>query len=184
VRLYSITKQAAERTCIRMRELWDLDVVSARLGNVIGPWERDTGVRDRFEVHSRLVSHAVAGTEATLPQREIPRDLVYSRDVADGLITLLDAPSPRHAVYNLSSGQVWGDTMVGWCTMLQTVYPGFRYRRAADGETPNIAYSDGERSPMDMGRMAGEFGFQAREQGAVWADFLEWIRRTPDFWQV
>ena len=56
VRLYSITKQAAERTCIRMRELWNVDVVSARLGNVIGPWERDTGVRDRFEVPTELMN--------------------------------------------------------------------------------------------------------------------------------
>jgi nucleoside-diphosphate-sugar epimerase len=184
VRLYSITKQAAERTCLRMRELWNLDVVSARLGNVIGPWERDTGVRDRFEPHSQIVSCAASGNTAILPQREISRDLVYSRDVAAGLIMLLDAPAPRHAVYNLSSGQVWGATLAAWCEALKTVYPDFRFRVAAEGETPNITYSDQERSLMDMGRMANELGFRPREQSAVWADFIEWIRRTPDFWQA
>lgn len=182
VRLYSITKQAAERTCIRMRELWNLDVVSARLGNVIGPWERDTGVRDRFEPHSQLVSFAVSGQEAILPPSEIPRDLVYVRDVAAGLSVLLDAQSPRHSVYNLSAGQVWGSTMVAWCETLKTIYPDFRFHRAREGEVPNITYSDGERSLMDMGRMFNEFGFRSREQAAVWADFAEWIRRTPDFW--
>lgn len=183
VRLYSITKQAAERTCIRMRELWNLDVVSARLGNVIGPWERDTGVRDRFEQHSQLVSFAASGKEAILPRREIPRDLIYVRDVAAGLIVLLDAKSPRHAVYNLSAGQVWGDTMVAWCETLKTIYPNFRFRVAREGEEPTVTYSDGERSLMDMGRMFNEFGFRSREQSAAWADFAEWIRRTPDFWK-
>ena len=184
VRLYSITKQAAERTCLRMRELWNLDVVSARLGNVIGPWERDTGVRDRLEPHSQLVSFAATGKVAILPRREIPRDLVYSRDVAAGLIALLDAQALRHTVYNLSSGRVWGDTMVAWCEALKTVYPDFRYHVAAEGENPNITYSDQERSLMDMGRMHQEFGFRSREPVALWADFIEWIQRTPDFWKT
>ncbi|MEK6591637.1 MAG: NAD(P)-dependent oxidoreductase, partial [Pseudomonadota bacterium] len=41
--IYAATKFAAERTCLRLAELWQLDVVCARLGTVIGPWERDTG---------------------------------------------------------------------------------------------------------------------------------------------
>ncbi len=183
VRLYSITKQAAERTCVRMRELWGLDAVSARLGNVIGPWERDTGVRDRLEPHSQILSLAATDQAAILPRSEIPRDLVYVRDVAAGLITLLDAAATRHAVYNLSSGQVWGDTMLQWCAALKKIYPRFEYHVAADGETPNVNYSDQERSLMDMGRMINEFGFRPREQSAVWADFAEWVRRTPDFWK-
>ncbi|MGZ5141898.1 MAG: NAD-dependent epimerase/dehydratase family protein, partial [Burkholderiales bacterium] len=52
--LYSITKHAAERMCMRLRELWSIDVVCVRLGTVIGPWERDTGVRDNFGTHSQL----------------------------------------------------------------------------------------------------------------------------------
>ena len=37
--LYSITKHAAERMCMRLRELWTLDLACVRLGTVIGPWE-------------------------------------------------------------------------------------------------------------------------------------------------
>ena len=184
IRLYSITKQAAERTCLRMRELWSLDAVSARLGNVIGPWERDTGVRDRLEAHSQLVAFAATGKAALLPRCEIPRDLVYSRDVADGLIALLDAPATRHSVYNLSGGRVWGDTLAAWCARLTTVYPDFRYRVAVAGEDSNVVFSDQERSLMDMGRMRDEFGFQSREPAAIWNDFIEWVRRTPDFWKT
>lgn len=181
MRLYSITKQAAERTCIRMRELWGVDVVSARLGNVFGPWERDTGVRDRFDIHSQLIALASTGETAILPREEIPRDLVYTRDVAAGLITLLDARSPQHAVYNLTAGQVWRDPLRTWAKALQSVFPAFEFRIARENEQPNVMYSDGERSPMDMGRMEHEFGFRAREQNAVWNDFLEWVRATPDF---
>ena len=181
VRLYSITKQAAERTCIRMRELWHLDVVSARLGNVFGPWERDTGVRDRFEAHSQLVALAASGETAVLPRSDFPRDLVYVRDVAAGLIALLDAKTTQHAVYNLSAGQVWRGTLEAWARALKNVFPAFTYRVAGANEKPNVTFSDGERSPMDMGRMEHELGFRAREQRAAWDDFLEWVKRTPAF---
>ena len=73
--------------------------------------------------------------------------------------------------------------MVAWCEALKTRLPDFRFRVAAEDETPNITYSDQERSLMDTGRMFDEFGFRSREPGAVWAGFLDWVRRTPDFWK-
>lgn len=45
--MYQITKFAGERTALRLRELHGLDLVCVRLGSVIGPWERDTGVPTR-----------------------------------------------------------------------------------------------------------------------------------------
>jgi len=49
--LHAISKFAAERVALRLRQLWQLDLVCARLGSVIGPWERDTGVRDTLSPH-------------------------------------------------------------------------------------------------------------------------------------
>ena len=100
------------------------------------------------------------------------------------MILLLDAQAPRHAIYNLSSGRVWGDTLATWCNAVKTVYPGFEFRVAAEGETPNVTYSDRARSLMDMGRMTLEFGFRSHEPAAMWADFAAWLRSTPDFWRV
>ena len=94
--LYSITKHAAERLCMRLKELWKLDLVCVRLGTVIGPWERDTGVRDNFGTHSQLAALAAAGKSAVLTKREIQRDWVYALDVANALVALVHAPGPMH----------------------------------------------------------------------------------------
>ncbi len=183
VTLYGVTKFAAERMCVRLRELWRLDVVCARLGTLIGPWERDTGVRDNFGTHSQLARCAVRGETAVLPAQEVSRDWVYSRDVARGLLALLDAEAPRHSVYNLSSGGAWG-SVLDWCARLKAAYPGFNYRVALQGETPNIGYTDRDRYPMDVGRIMQDVGFRLRfVPPAAYDDFLDWLQRTPDFWR-
>lgn len=180
--LYAITKFAAERICARMKELWQTDVVCARLGTVIGPWERDTGVRDSYGTHTQLAALAVAGKTAVLTQREVRRDWVYSRDVAAGLIALLDARAPRHPVYNLSSGMEWEGAICGWCEALKKAYPDFHYRTAVDGEQPNIWYTDQDRYLMDIGRIVHDIGFVPRfGPREAYADYLEWLKRIPDF---
>jgi nucleoside-diphosphate-sugar epimerase len=178
VSLYGITKFAAERMCVRLRELWQFDVVCARLGTLVGPWERATGVRDNFGTHSQLARLALGGETAILPQHAVRRDWVYSRDVAAGLIMLLDAKAARHAVYNLSAGGEWG-AVDHWCARLKAAYPRFEYRTAANAEKANIGYTDRDRCALDIGRMAGEFGFQPRSTADAFDDYLDWMRRTP-----
>jgi len=178
VSLYGITKYAAERMCVRLRELWQFDVVCARLGTLVGPWERATGVRDNFGTHSQLARLALRGETAVLPQHAVRRDWIYSRDVAVGLILLLDAESTRHAVYNLSAGGDWGPVQK-WCARLKAAYPRFDYRIAASGEAPNIGYTDRDRCPLDIGRMVSEFGFSPRATDAGFDDYLDWLQSTP-----
>lgn len=180
VSLYGITKYAAERMCVRLRELWGFDVVCARLGTLVGPWERHTGVRDNFGTHSQLARCALNGAQAVLPQHAVRRDWVYSRDVAAGLITLLDARNVRHAVYNVSAGGGWGG-VDEWCARLKAEYPRFEYRTAAAGEKPNIGYTDRDRCPLDIGRMVSEFGFKPRTTATAYDDYLDWLRRVPDW---
>jgi len=183
--LYAITKFAAERICVRMSELWQIEVVCARLGTVIGPWERDTGVRDSYGTHTQLAALAVAGKPAVLTQREVRRDWVYSRDAAAGLVALIDARAPRHRVYNLSSGIEWIDPIRGWCEALESEYPDFDYRLAAEGEQPNIWYTDKDRHLMDAGRIAQDIGFTPRfGPREAYGDYLAWLRDTPDFFRV
>jgi nucleoside-diphosphate-sugar epimerase len=102
--LYSVSKHAAERMCMRLKELWGLDLACVRLGTVIGPWERNTGVRDNYGTHTQLAAQAVANGRAMLTQREVQRDWVYSRDVADALVEL--ARAPRLSMHFTTSLQV------------------------------------------------------------------------------
>jgi nucleoside-diphosphate-sugar epimerase len=178
VSLYGITKFAAERTCVRLRELWSFDVVCARLGTLVGPWERATGVRDNFGTHSQLASYALKGETALLPQHAVRRDWVYSRDVAAGLILLLNAKATRHAVYNLSAGGEWGG-IEEWCGRLRAAYPRFGCRTAVANEKPNIGYTDRDRCPLDIGRMVSEFGFKPHATAEAYDGYLEWMGRMP-----
>lgn len=177
--LYGITKFAAERMCVRLRELWQFDVVCARLGTLVGPWERATGVRDNFGTHTQLARCAMRGVTALLPRHAVRRDWVYSRDVAAGLILLLDAKAARHAVYNLSAGGDWGN-VDEWCARLKAAYPGFGYRTAANDETPNIGYTDRDRCALDIGRIESEFGFKPRTTAEGFDDYLDWLRGMPE----
>lgn len=178
VSLYGITKFAAERMCVRLRKLWSFDIVCARLGTLVGPWERATGVRDNFGTHSQLARRALRGEAALLPRHAVRRDWVYSRDVAAGLVQLLNAQSTRHAVYNLSAGGDWG-SVEEWCARLKSVYPRFNYKIAANDEQPNIGYTDADRCPLDIGRMLSEFGFEPRSTAQGFDQYLEWLRRFP-----
>jgi nucleoside-diphosphate-sugar epimerase len=183
--LYSITKHAAERMCLRLRELWNIDVVCVRLGTVIGPWERDTGARDNFGTHSQLARLAVAGKSAVLTEREIQRDWVYARDVAHALIALANSPALRHRVYNVTSGEAWQQSMTAWCEILKAAYPAFSYRVAGVEEEPNIWYTDRDRGLMDIGRLTHDTGFRiGYPMRAAYADYLEWMRCTPQFFEV
>lgn len=181
VTLYGITKFAAERLCLRMQALWEVDVVCARLGTVVGPWERDTGVRDSYGTHTQLAGLALSGGAAVLTPREVRRDWVYSRDVAAGLIALMEAPRLRHRLYNLSAGVEWNHPIRTWCERLRSVYPDFDFRVADPGETANIWYTDQDRCPMDIGRISQDIGFVPRyTMDTAYSDFLEWLERTPE----
>jgi nucleoside-diphosphate-sugar epimerase len=180
--LYSITKHAAERTCMRLHELWGLDVICVRLGTVIGPWERDTGVRDNFGTHSQLAATAVAGGSAVLTAREIQRDWIYAPDVSGGVIALAYAASPKHLTYNLSSGAAWEHPIARWCAALKAAYPAFTYRTAATNETATIWYTDRDRGIMDIGRIEQDVGFRVRYPlDAAYRHYLDWLARTPEF---
>jgi nucleoside-diphosphate-sugar epimerase len=183
--LYSITKYAAERMCMRLQELWNLDVACVRLGTVIGPWERDTGVRDNFGTHTQLAAMAVAGKAAVLPSREVQRDWIYSRDVGQALATLLHAPSLSHAVYNVSSGVLWERPIERWCVALRCAFPQFEYHTATTDEQANIWYTDRDRGIMDVGRLAQDAGYKPQyPMDAAYAAYIEWMMKTPEFWST
>lgn len=181
VSLYQITKHAAERTALRLRAVWGLDLVCVRLGSVIGPWERDTGVRDTLSPHFQLARLAAAGQNARLPAREGRKDLVYSRDVAAGIVALLDAPALRYTLYNLSSGRSgeWHSTLADWCGHLKKVYPGFEFRTVSAGDPHDIFAADKvDRAPMDIGRIVQDVGFTpAHGPAEAYADMVNWLRQ-------
>jgi nucleoside-diphosphate-sugar epimerase len=180
-RVYGISKYASERLSLRWRAMWDMDLAAARVGTVFGPWEWTTGIRETISAIFQMTRLAVRGESAIIPV-EGRKDWIYSRDIADAIIALLDAPSLRHDTYNLGPGTEWG--LLDWGAKLAEAFSGFTCRLAKPGETANVHYGTLDRSPFDVRRLAEDVGFRARfglEKAAE--DYIRWVRETPDFWE-
>lgn len=185
---YAISKYAGERIALRYRELWELDLVVARLGTVFGPWEYPTGVRDTLSA-PLLTSLLAQFGDQTVPSKEAVlsgtgrKDWLYSRDAAAGLAGLLDAPAPAHALYNLGSGMLW--EAAAWCEKLAASYPEFRWRLAENAEEVNVElYGSTERAPLAIGRLREETGFVPRSGlEESFADYLVWMEAHRGFFQ-
>jgi nucleoside-diphosphate-sugar epimerase len=176
--LYGITKHAAEQALTRLARVHGLSLAAARLGSVFGPWERDTGLRDTLSPHLAATRSALAGEEAVLnpPTRG---DHVYVRDVAAGLIGLLDAPALPHALFNLGSGVA--TDVADFCAALAAARPGFRWRRAEAGETATvITHVPFDRAPMSVARLTAATGYVPRfDLAAAAADALAFFGDQP-----
>ncbi len=152
VALYGLTKRAAETILPRVAAVQGIRFAATRLGSVYGPWEYATGVRDTLSPMLQVLECAMRGEEAVLgpPWRG---DFVYSRDVADGLARLADAPALSRTIYNIGSGSL--GSAESWCEAVARAMPGFRWRLARASETGNIDSHTGfNRGPMAIGKVA------------------------------
>jgi UDP-glucose 4-epimerase len=160
VSLYAVTKYASERVAARLAALWQADIISVRLSGVFGPWERLTGVRDTPSPQMQIVAALRQRKEAVLSRPGV-RDWIYAPDVADAVTVLVEAPRPKHGLYNISTGREW--TALQWGQHLADLSPGFVCRLAEPGEAPTVdLHSDADRAPLSISRMAEEFGWRAR----------------------
>lgn len=176
--LYGVTKLLGERLAGHWRAAHGLDVVSARIAAVFGPWERDTGLRATLSVPWQLARMALRGQEATLDAQG-ERDWIYARDVACALGALLRAPRLAREVYDVSLGRVWNARLVA--EALAREFPAFRWRLVSPGETANVVHH----APLDRRRrsagsrdLATELGFDlAFPPEAAVSDYAAWVRR-------
>jgi nucleoside-diphosphate-sugar epimerase len=172
--LYGITKYAAERACLRLKALWGLDIVVARLAMVFGRWEHETGLRDQMSLPLQCVRLAAAGGEAVLPAGEF-RDWIYAPDVAQALDGLLDAPKLRHELYNVGTGEPF--TLAAWCARLAERHPGFRWRSSDEPQDWTVVPLAGGRSPFAARRLRADVDFRPHGLDAAFADYMDWLER-------
>ena len=175
--LYTITKYAGERIALRHRALYDLDLVCLRPGYVFGPWERNTGVRDTLSPVLQVAVAASRGEEVVL-SRPCLRDWVYSRDIADSAMALLDVPEPKSVVYNSGGPESW--TLEAWCELTAAKIPEFSYRLGQDATVDLNNPQD--RGVLDMSRLKEEAGF-IPQYGLTesFEDYMTWIANQPNF---
>lgn len=174
--LYAITKLASEKVAARLAGLWQQDIISVRLSAVFGPWERSNDVRDTPSAPAQILAAMQEGREATLSRPGV-RDWIYAADVAEAVCLLIEAPQPKHRLYNISTGVEW--SALQWGEALAALHPGFVCRLAGNGEAATVdLHSAADRAPLSVARMAEEFGWRARFGCAESAaDLSAWWQR-------
>ncbi len=178
--IYGVTKYAVDRTAQRLAALWGLDVVVARISSVFGPWEHDTGLRDLLTPYWGLARAAVAGEEAVLPAVLPDYAWIYARDIASGLLHLLDLTDPAERVFNVCSGEGWGTALTGFADRLTQDFPEFRWRQSDDLAEVTVRLTESRpRGRMDIARIKATGWSPAFGPVAAHEDYAAWLRSHP-----
>ena len=178
--LYGIAKYGAERSALRLGELWGVDVVAARVGAVFGPWERDTGLRDTFS-GPMLATRAMLRGERVVLTREGPRDWVYAVDVAAALVALLDAPALAFRLYHVSAGRRW--TLADWCRTLADRLGTERFAIDPDPDRATLSLGARDRSPLGIDRLLPVYAPRYGMREAL-AHYLAWLEGRSTAWHA
>jgi len=172
--MYGITKYAGERTCLRLGELWQMEVRIGRLATAFGRWEHATSVRDTISPPTAIARIARRGGEAVFPPLG-PTDYIYAPDLASALIALLDARAQHHRLYHLGTGHAWA--LPEWCELLAQRCVGFRWRestREADWNVRPLSLTT--RTRFSNRRLVDDLGWRPRfDLTAAADDFLAWL---------
>jgi hypothetical protein len=112
--------------------------------------------------------------------RPARRNWHYVRDAVHGLVTLLDARSPRHRACTLGASFQW--SLPQWCALLAERYPAFRWSvGGAAGERIEL-YADSEGALLGGERLRAEFGPPANyDLAAAFADYMQFLDDTGGF---
>jgi nucleoside-diphosphate-sugar epimerase len=173
--MYGITKYAAERTCLRLAELWQMDVRVGRLATAFGRWEHATSARELLSPPTEIARIARRGGEAVFPPLGAT-DYIYAPDLASALIALLDARAPRHRLHHLGTGAAWA--LPEWCELLAQRCPGFRWRESRTETQCNVRpLSPATRTRFSNRRLVEDLGWRPRyDLAQARDDFLAWMR--------
>ena len=174
--IYGITKYASERTCLRLRDLWQMDIRVGRLAEAYGRWEHESGRRDRMSLPWQMTRLALTGAEAVLPKAPA-RDYIYAIDLARALLALADADTPSHALYHLGVESPFDSP--AWCERLTRRFPTFRFRESDNASEWTVApLAPGVRSAFKAERLRSDLGFVSRYPiDAAMDDYLDWLAR-------
>ena len=171
--MYGITKYAAERTCLRLAELWNMDVRVGRLGTVFGRWEHATSARTVISPPTQIAALARRGQDAVFFKLGAT-DYIYAADLASALLAVMDAQAPAHRLYHLSAGVAW--SLPEWCALLQQRFPKFRWRESTQQAECNVMPLTRITRTRFSNRRLEELGWRARFTLAqARDDFLDWM---------
>lgn len=117
--IYGATKFFAENMVLSYHRLFSLDAVVLRFAMVYGPEKQAR--HGELGIHSKIIESAMLGKPLRIPQgREEKEDMIYTRDVASGIVLACFAENLQHRVFHLGTG--FGQTFQQLADILNRMY--------------------------------------------------------------
>ncbi len=162
VGMYDTTKLMAETLAISYHKIFGLDVVALRPGYVYGHHNSTGGYFLDRVMTGELVDQSVGA--------DLPIDVTYVRDLAQGIRLAMTVRPVRSRIFNLTGGVLRRRGEVA--EIVRRLVPGADIRLG-----PGIPPTAHLRGPSDLTRARNELGYAPAytlEQGL--ADWLTWLR--------
>jgi nucleoside-diphosphate-sugar epimerase len=162
VGIYDTTKLMAETMAITYHKVFGLDVVAVRPGYVYGP-DNSTG--------GYYLDRAFRGETISEPiGADLPMDVTYVRDLADGIYRAMTVRPITHRIFNITGGVS--------CTRGEVAAIARRLVPSARIEVgPGIPPQAHLRGPSKLDRARAQLGYEPRftlEEGME--DWLRWLK--------
>ena len=169
--LYALTKYTSELLTRRYGELHGFPTVSTRLGSPFGPMERVTDHRVNQSVLKGWTGNIVKGESVEVADRTVETRFTYVADIANGIATVLDAPSLSYDIYNVAGEE---RRSIGYIMqVLEEVHPGLRVV-----DVPSTAPIRGG-PPMSSARLQSDLGFVPQfDLRSGIREYLAWRQAT------
>lgn len=177
VTLYPLTKLSGELLAKRWRELFGIALHVVRLASVYGPMDRPTPGRE-FDCAPHVMVHkALRGESWTVAGADGVGDFIHAADVAGAICDLLAAPTLRHDVYNIASGEP--TTLDALARLVCSVVPGATWHEAPPGDIADIVGSPARKTgawgAYDVTRITSDVRWRPRSLRQGLADYAAWI---------
>jgi UDP-glucose 4-epimerase len=166
--LYAVAKQTTESLTNTLYQEQGGDVLTVRLSSIYGIGEQSRPSRPNTSQVSGLVHEALETGQLTIHRESLARDWTFAPDLGHALHQLLQLNKPRHALYNLASGERLASLAIGQA--IQAVLPQVKLN-ILEQPDPKMASST-RRGWLSSQRLRQETGF------ASWTPFEQGIRQV------
>ncbi len=173
VTVYDLAKVASEGMGMNYWREYGVDFVALRFASIYAPGK--LARHGPMSVHSKLIENTMLNRPTHIPQGAEQRDdMIYVKDVAQGIVRAILAEKIGARVLNIGTGI--GHTMVDMAEVLQEFYPDVRIEigPGLDYMSAGVPYY----SVFDITRARNELSFEPRfDLRAGVNDYIETMRR-------
>ncbi len=171
------TNILGEQITRRYGELGKFETVNVRMSSTYGPMERDSGFKSALSIGQEWTGKVVNGEPVQVGNRAVGLQWSYAKDIAAGMVALMEAPGLAHDTYNLATPRWWtiGEAVAG----LQAARPSVKIV-----DDPSVKYARWKPRSlcpvMDVNRIFTDIGFAPRfDLASGFKDLIEWRESFP-----